>query len=214
MSRKKKIVVPTEEEVAQYAGDPGSIKESASQPAAGDDEASPGAEAREATAATVESRPESEEWKEKFLRAKADLANYQRRAEKERADGVRYANARLVQALLPVLDDLERVICSGSEQTGDVEGVVNGVKLTLGNFLKVLRDFDVSPIEAEGQPFDPAVHEAMMQQPSSDHSEPTVLQEVVKGYRLHDRVLRPARVIVSKPEGATDANAGDEEKQE
>ena len=134
MSRKKKIVVPTEQEVAQYAGDSGSGQEAASPPAAGGDEASSGAEAPEAAAAPVESRPEAEEWKEKFLRAKADLANYQRRAEKERADGQRHANARLVQALLPVLDDLERVICPGSAQTSDVEGVVNGVKLTLGNF--------------------------------------------------------------------------------
>ena len=88
---------------------------------------------------------------------------------------------------------------SGAEPAGDAEAVVDGVKLTLDNFVKVLRDFSVTRIEAAGHAFDPAIHEAMMQQPCEAHSEPTVLQEMVKGYRLYDRVLRPARVIVSKP---------------
>lgn len=187
-------MLPTEEDVAEYGGESAPAKQAAS-------EAEPAGESPQAQtpAAPGESRTEAEEWKEKFLRAKADLANYQRRTEKDRAEVLRYANAGLVQKLLPILDDIERVIASGSEQGSGVEAVVGGVKLTLENFLKVLGDFNVSRIESEGQPFDPAVHEAMMQRPSDEHGEPTVLEEVVKGYRLGDRVLRPARVVVSKP---------------
>ncbi len=194
--KKKKIVIPSEGEVAQYAGGSASDGQAPGEGAAQADGASPEAGTAEAVEKVCD---EVGQWKEKFLRAKADLANYQRRAEKDRSETLRYANARLVKALLPILDDLERVVASGSEQAGEVEAVASGVRLTLDNFLKVLRDFDVQTIEAEGQPFNPAVHEAMMQQPSEEHSDPTVLQEVVKGYQLHERVLRPSRVIVSKP---------------
>ena len=204
--KKKKIVLPPEDEVTEYASDSPRGDEATSRPASANGEAR--SEQPEEEAAR---RPEADDFKEKFLRAKADLVNYQRRAEKHRADSLRYANARLVQALLPILDDLERVVGSGSESAGSVETVVDGVKLTLDNFLKVLRDFSVSRIEAQGQVFDPAVHEAMMQQDSTEHAEPTVLQEVVKGYQLYDRVLRPARVIVSKPPEASPGQAvGDE----
>jgi len=208
MSRKsKKIVVPTDQEVAQYGGEPAPGQEAGSPPAAGqDDETTPEAQTPEAAA---DPRTEAEQWKEKCLRAKAELANYQRRVERDRAQALRYANAQLARALLPILDDLERVIKSGAEQAGDVESVVNGVQLTLDNLLKVLGEFNVSPIEAAGQPFDPAMHEAMTQQPSAEHSEPTVLEEVTKGYRLHDRVLRPARVIVSRPIAGFAEHEGD-----
>lgn len=201
--RKRKIVLPTDDEVDQFGG------ESAGADEAGADSASGSGE----EGAKQEPRSEAEEWKDKFLRSKAELANYQRRAEKDRSESLRYANAQLVQALLPILDDLERVIASGAEPNSEVPAVISGVQLTLDNFLKALKSFNVATIESEGQPFDPAIHEAMMQQPSGEHSEPTVLQETAKGYRLHDRVLRPARVIVSKPPESDcedrEAEAGD-----
>jgi molecular chaperone GrpE len=196
MSRKKKIVIPTESEVGQYGG----TAREPENPGAEDVDARSAQDGSEGTASsqTEGARSEAEEWKDKCLRARAELANFQRRSEKDRAETVRYAQARLAQALLPVLDDLERVIESAGTG-GEVEAVVNGVRLTRDNFLKVLADAGVVPIEALGQPFDPAVHEAIMQQPSEAHAEPMVLQEVQRGYRLHERVLRPARVIVSRP---------------
>ena len=161
--------------------------------------------------------PEREvaEWKEKCLRAKAELVNYQRRAEKDRAEGLKYANASFIRALLPVIDDLERVMASGAAHPENAQAILDGGRLTLENFLKILRDFRVEVIKADGEPFDPEVHEAMMEQPSPDHPTRTVLQEVAKGYRLFDRVLRPAKVIVSKAvESAVDeteeAGAGQE----
>lgn len=185
MSQEEEVVIPTQEEVAQYGGesvDPG-----------GDTAAGPS----DPSGGSVSVAPENE-WKEIALRARAELSNYQKRAEKDRSEALRYAHASLVKALLPVLDNLERIVQTGSESAGSAQAVVDGAKLTLEAFLKVLRDFHVEPIVSEGQPFDPRIHEAMMERPS-DHAERTVLQEVARGYRLHERVLRPAKVIVSKP---------------
>jgi len=206
---KKKIVIPTEEDVARFGGGPAPAEpagrpegapagEAAARPA---EETPPGAETTAAGegASSEASNAELEQWKEKFLRAKAELLNYQRRAEKDRAESLRYANAGLVKALLPVLDDLERVIVAAAEHKSDPDALADGVRLTLENCLKILNSFGIEPIEALGKPFDPSRHEAMMQQPSDEYAEPTVLTEMVKGYRLHDRVLRPSRVIVSKP---------------
>lgn len=218
---KKKIVVPSEEDVARFGGGqappekPGSPEgtptaEAGTQP----DEASPPSETPAAgeTVSPEVLKAEIEQWKDKCLRAKAELLNYQRRAEKDRAESLRYANAGLVKALLPALDDLERMIAAAAEHRNDPDALANGVKLTLENCLKALKGFGVEPIEALGKPFDPSQHEAVMQQPSDEHAEPTVLTETVKGYRLHDRVLRPSRVVVSKPAEPPTAAGEDEGK--
>jgi molecular chaperone GrpE len=180
----KKIATPTDQEVAQYAG-------------GGPPEAN-------AEAAPVPAASEADEWKDKYLRARAELSNYQKRAQKDRTDSIRYAVADLARALLPVLDNLDRAVEAATGATGGTEALAEGARLTRDMFVKVLKEFDVTEIEAEGQPFDPAVHEALMEQPSDKHPNRTVLQQVAKGYRLHDRVLRPARVIVSKGEVQAD----------
>jgi molecular chaperone GrpE len=201
--KKRKIEAASPEEVERYAG---RAPESESGPAA--DEG--GAATAEATG--VESvGAEAQEWKDRFLRAKADLANFQRRIEKEQAEAARFANAQLIKSLLPVLDDLERVIAAGEQNPDNASALLDGVKLTLENFLKAFQGANVERIEAEGRPFDPQMHDAMMEQVSADHAERTVLREVQKGYRLYDRVLRPARVIVSKPrQPAKEESAGED----
>jgi len=206
----KKIVIPTEDEVVKYADKAPSEEDTSSPPAAvSQPESAETGETGGTVADVAADEPtEAEQWKEKCLRAKAELANYQRRIQKDHAESLRYANAPLVRGLLPILDDLERVIESEPTHQDSARAVLDGVKLTLDNFLKVLRDCHVERIEAEGKLFDPQVHEAMMEEPSPDHAEPTVLREVVKGYRLYDRVLRPAKVIVSK---AVDADSVDTE---
>jgi molecular chaperone GrpE len=188
MSEDDKIVTPSEEEVAQYGGQAGSEPAEAEGSAAAETPGEPASE----------TRSEADEWRERFLRAKADLANYQKRSEKERLESIRYAAAELAKALLPVLDDIDRVIAAGADEKNTRDALLEGVRLTRENFLKVFKQFHVTPIEAEGQPFDPSVHEAMMQQPVDDFTEPKVLQEVARGYRMHERVLRPSKVIVSK----------------
>ncbi|MHC4674565.1 MAG: nucleotide exchange factor GrpE [Planctomycetota bacterium] len=198
MGKKKKIIIPTEDEVTQYGQKDGHSAQEESQQGdqpAGQAEETPKPEQDQPSA---ETKSEADQWKEKYLRAKADLANYQRRAEKNQSEALRYANARLAKALLPIIDDLQRVITTEADRSGNAKAILDGVKLTLDNFLKMLREFHIVPIEAEGKPFDPNVHEAVMEDASVENPQRTVLKEVAKGYQLHDRVLRPARVTVSK----------------
>ncbi len=205
---KKKIVIPSEEEVAQFGGEAETAPADAGVPP---ESSAPESVPAGEDATAVEPRvKELEEWKEKCLRAKAELLNYQKRSRKEHEESLRYAHASLARALLPILDDLERVIGNGLEHKDNAESVLNGVKMTLDNFRKVLGEHHVIPIEAQGQGFDPQVHEAMMQQPSDDYPEPTVLQVLAKGYKLHDRVLRPAKVIVSRPTEVGETRTGNE----
>jgi molecular chaperone GrpE len=206
MSKNKRIATPTDEEVAAYGqadGDKASPAQDPSNPGGDPDEA-PGPQTAPAEPAQ---RSELDDWKDKFLRAKAEFSNYQRRQEKERADFHQYAIADLAKALIPLLDDLDRVIETGSAPGATAESLVNGVKLLRQNLTKMLSQFHIQPIEAQGQPFDPKVHEAMLEQHAPEQPPRTVLQELSRGYRLHDRLLRPARVIVSKGEAAPEAES-------
>lgn len=173
--------------------------DTAGQPAAdAQDQALPEEAPEVGEQAVVAAVSAEQEWKDKYLRAKADLANFQKRAEKERLEGLRYANAGLIKALLPVIDDIERVVQSSPEAESASNPLLSGVRMTLENFRKVLSQFHVECIDAAEQPFDPMVHEALMEQSSPAHPPRTVLSVVARGYRLHDRVLRPAKVIVSR----------------
>ncbi len=153
-------------------------------------------------------RREVDELRDKNLRLMAELQNQQKRAQRESQEAQRFAEAELARALLVVLDDLERAQ-EAARNTQDAQAVAAGVRLVSEHFLKVLRDHHVAPIEAVGRPFDPAFHEALLQLPSSEQAAGTVLQEVARGYTLHERVLRPTRVIVSSGPPATDTPAGD-----
>lgn len=154
-------------------------------------------------------RSELEQWKDKFLRAKAEQQNALRRAENQARESVRFANADLLRSLLDVVDDLDRTIevadQDGSGNASSQGALVEGVRLIQGNIDKILADNGVTAIKAVGQPFDPSLHEAMMQQPSDEHEAGTVIQQVRTGYKFYDRVLRPAKVIVAsaKPTDAT-----------
>ena len=148
-----------------------------------------------------------------LLRAKADFVNTQRRNEKSRLDAVQFANAEMMRSLLGVLDDFERSLdAAGTAE--DINTIVEGVRLVYENFKKALCDHGLEPIEAMDRPFDPHVHEAVMLQPAADCDPNTVLEEVAKGYRLKDRVIRPAKVVVSKalesPSGAAEDPQGDQ----
>lgn len=139
---------------------------------------------------------------EALLRAKADFQNLQRRSANERMEAVRYGNAELMRSLLGVLDDLERSL-QAAESLENHQAVREGLRLVHANLLKALRGFGLEVIPALHERFDPLVHEALLQQPTSDFEPGTVMEEVAKGYRLRERVLRPARVIVAKaPEEA------------
>lgn len=162
----------------------------------------------EQPADTVESlRTKVAELENNLLRAKADYQNLQRRAAKEHTEAVRYANGELMKSLLGVVDDFERSLAA-AESSDENQAVVDGVRLVYENFRKALRSHGLEEIDAWHRPFDPHIHEAIMQQPTADHPPGTVIDEVVKGYSLCDRVLRPSRVIVSKalePEQASES---------
>ncbi len=131
-----------------------------------------------------------------LLRAKADFQNLQRRSAVDRAEAVRYANTELMRSLLNVLDDFDRSLAA-AERSESLQSVVDGVKLVHANLIKALNDHGLEAIEALHRPFDPNIHEAMLQRFCEDHEPGTVMEQVARGYRLRDRVVRPAKVIVA-----------------
>ncbi len=137
------------------------------------------------------------DWQDKFLRAKADYQNLQKRAADEQRNAIRYANADFARSLVQVLDDFERTL-EAAEEAPEADSIISGVKLVHQKLLKLLGDHHIEPIESLGQPFDPRVHEALMQEPCETLPPDSVLREIQRGYKLHDRVLRPARVVISK----------------
>ena len=134
---------------------------------------------------------------DRFLRASAELENYKKRTQKEMAEFKRFANASLVKEILGVVDNLERALES-SNGTNDKEQLAEGLDLTLKELLKIFKTFHVTPVDSLGEQFDPRYHQAMMQEESADHPENVVIRELQKGYMIHDRLLRPAMVVVSK----------------
>jgi molecular chaperone GrpE len=129
-------------------------------------------------------------------RTRADFENYQKRVQRDQAQERRYAEAPLALDLLPALDNLERATAA-ARQAGETGPLVQGVAMVQAQLLDALRRHGVTRIEAQGQPFDHDLHEAVLQQPSKDVPPGTVLQVLEHGYRIHDRLLRAAKVIVS-----------------
>jgi molecular chaperone GrpE len=142
-------------------------------------------------------RTQFAEARDKMLRAQAELDNYRKRARRELDDERKYAEINLLRDLLPVLDNITRAI-DHAEKKADPAALVEGVRMVAQQLETLLKRHHCLPIEAQGQSFDPALHEAVMQQPSPDQSANTVVNVVQPGYQLYDRVVRPAQVIVSK----------------
>jgi molecular chaperone GrpE len=147
----------------------------------------------------AEQEPEEvAEQDDRLLRLAADFENYKKRAARERQEYVALANERLIAELLPILDDLERALAA-AEQHEEAQ-LEDGVRLVHRSLASLLERHGVSAIETDGR-FDPHVHEALFSQPS-EAEEGSVLDVVQKGYRLGDRVVRPARVVVAAPPAA------------
>jgi molecular chaperone GrpE len=140
---------------------------------------------------------EAQDNHDRFLRQVAELENYKKRTTRERDDAIRFANEVLIREILPILDNLERAIAH-AKGGGNGEPLVEGVEMVLKGLFDILSRHGVVQISAVGQPFDPGKHEAMAQVESEDHEPNTVVEEHHKGYLLHDRLLRPALVSVSK----------------
>lgn len=136
--------------------------------------------------------------RERLLRASAEYENYKKRAQREVEEFRKFANETLIKELLPVIDNLERAVESSGTDKNSNKGIIEGVEMTLREIYKVLERFNLKALESEGQIFDPNFHQAVFQEETSDHPEHTVLKEMQKGYILHDRLIRPAMVVVAK----------------
>ena len=142
-------------------------------------------------------REEARQSHERWLRERADLENLKKRAARERAESMKFANESVLRDLLPIVDNLERAVAH-AESGGDGQPLVEGVALVLKSLLDVLERHGVTRIEAKGTPFDPAQHEAVAHVESAEHEPNSVIEEHQPGYRLKERLLRPALVSVAK----------------
>ncbi len=134
---------------------------------------------------------------DRLMRLAAEMENTRKRLEREKSEGICFANESLMRDLLPVLDNLERALEHADNESSS-GGLLEGVHMTRKVFLSVLNKYGCKPFDSEGETFDPNFHEAMMQEETLDHPDNTVIKEFQKGYTLNDRLLRPAMVIVAK----------------
>jgi molecular chaperone GrpE len=222
MSPKKRIEVEPEEPEAEgweslakeEAG--GSLKaspeleEALREAAAAVEEASVGTPAGD-QAQVEPAEGELKEAQDRLLRLQADFENFRRRALRERNEAQQYGHQNLVKDLLSTVDNLDRAIDHARRSGGgDLENLLQGVELVQRELLVALAKNGVTPIEAIGQPFDPALHEAMAQAPDATVTPNTVVEELQKGYKLRDRLLRPSRVIVARAAEEGDAPRDEE----
>jgi molecular chaperone GrpE len=149
-----------------------------------------------------------ESW-DRLLRTTADFDNFKKRAAREKIESAQYASASLIQKLLPVLDNFEMALAAAQTATaarktgvpaddGKLASLQSGVQMVQQQLKNALIETGLEEIEAAGKPFDPNFHEAISQQESADQPEGTVLQQLRKGYKMKERLLRPATVIVAK----------------
>lgn len=148
--------------------------------------------------AVLEQAGKAQEHWDRYVRLNADFDNFKKRAAKDRLDAIKYANEALIEKLLPVLDNFEAALAAGSntEDTA-AQSLVTGVKMIATQLKGVLLEAGLEEIDAVGKPFDPALHEALSQQPTAEVPEGQVVQQMRKGYRLKDRLVRPAAVVVA-----------------
>ena len=142
---------------------------------------------------------EAKEAHDRFLRVSAEFENYKKRSAREMDEFRKFANESLIREMLTVVDNLERALNSSNNDNQANSHIAEGVDMTLKEILKVFEKFNVKPIEALGKPFDPNFHQAAMREETNERPENTVLNELEKGYMIHDRLLRPAMVVVSMP---------------
>lgn len=141
-------------------------------------------------------RKQADENYQRYLRTQADFDNFRRRARQEKEDLAKYASQKLVESLVPIIDNFDRAIQS-SKETQDFDGLVKGIDMVFRQFEGVLQSEGVKQIESVGQPFNPEFHQAIMQVETDEYEEGIVVEELQKGYMLNDRVIRPAMVKVS-----------------
>jgi molecular chaperone GrpE len=193
MGKKQKVKIRTENEQAD--------KENKSLPKSETDQEDPiGADdpIAELEANLGSAQQEAQEAQDRYLRVSADFENYKKRSAREMEDFRKFANESLVKTLLPVVDNLERALDSVIDNQQADDPIAAGVQMTLSEILKIFEKFHVKSIESLEKPFDPCFHQAVMQEEADNHPDKTVLKELQKGYLMHDKLIRPSMVVVSK----------------
>jgi len=154
-----------------------------------------------------------EHW-DKYLRAVADLDNYRKRVAREKEELARFTSERVVAALLPSLDNLERAIDAAQKHSASDSPLLEGITQVYNQFRRSLVEFGLEDVVAKaGHPFDPNLHEAVSHVESDEHPEGHVIEQLQRGYKLADRLLRPARVVVSKGQPAEQAEPSSPESE-
>jgi molecular chaperone GrpE len=141
------------------------------------------------------------ELNERIVRLTADFDNFRKRAQRDKDEARQFANQGLLERLLPILDNFEMALTAVKDADSSVR---DGVQMILDQLLSVLKESGVEPVDALGQPFDPNLHEALSQEETTEAEEGTVVQQVQCGYKLNDRLVRPARVVVAKAPGTAE----------
>lgn len=140
------------------------------------------------------------ELKDQMLRRQAELENYKKRLIRDKEEAIQFSNENLIKDLLGFLDNMDRALAA-AKNGGDLNGLVEGFEMTRDQLLSTLdRNWGLKAIESVGKEFDPSLHEACMMAVDESLDKETVLDEFQKGYTLHDRVIRPAKVKIGKPE--------------
>jgi molecular chaperone GrpE len=173
-----------------------------------EDPAEPTAEPSEQSASSFDAQlralaDERDAARDQFLRSQAELENYRKRIQREREEERRYAAMPLLRDFLPGLDNLQRAL-DAARHTDDLAAMLQGVEMVAVQFEEIMKRHGAEPIPALGEPFDPHRHEAIHQMPAADRPPMTIIDEIERGYMLHDRIIRPSKVIVSvaPPHGA------------
>lgn len=176
------------------------------------EEPEPRADERSLEERLAEAQQQAQEAQDRYLYAVAELQNYKRRTQRDLADRLQYANEQILGDLLPVVDHLRLALEAAAEST-DTETLRRGVEMTLAQLEGVMARYGVAPIQTVGETFDPSVHEAV-ERVAADAPEGTVVEEVTRGYRLHDRTLRAARVKVAVARADEEREEGEPEAKE
>ena len=205
MSEKKKIKIQTEPDETAEGEDINKIdtdderSDDDNRKAAQNDSDDPTDPLKALEAELAAKKEEVKEAHDRLLRVSADYENYKKRFAREMEDFRKYANQSLLKEMLSVVDNLELAINAAKEEKNSDKKLIEGLNLTRNEMLRVFEKFNVKPIKARGEKFDPAFHEAVMREETDDYPENTVMSEFQKGYLIHDRLLRPAMVVVAVP---------------
>lgn len=138
-----------------------------------------------------------ERFRDLALRSQADFDNFRKRSAREREEAVKYANATLLERLIPILDNFELGL-GAARQSAESSPILAGMEMVAKQISDFLTDSGVQPIDAVGQKFDPNIHEALAQEESAEVEEGHVIRQLRRGFKLKDRLIRPANVVVSK----------------